>query len=137
PSLTMRGNDVVTPNGPAFTARIRGFANALVSDNDLTGASVDSNVVIEYGEGSVQLDSNHIVSTPAQARDVIHVAAKHVTFTGNHCTCPRAAGPQFHVHLLADSATATGNHVLESAVAPGKIVVAPVRPRRPTGRGGQ
>jgi hypothetical protein len=120
PSLTMRGNDVVTPNGPAFTARIRGFANALVSDNDLTGASVDSNVVIEYGEGSVQLDSNHIVSTPAQARDVIHVAAKHVTFTGNHCTCPRAAVPQFHVHLLADSATATGNHVLESAVAPGR-----------------
>ena len=131
PSLTVRGNNVVTPNGPAFTAHFKGSANALVSDNDLTGVSEGPNVVIEYGEGSVQLDSNHIVSTPANARDVVHVVAKHVTFTGNHCTCPMAAVPPFHVHLQADSATATGNHVLEGAVTQG---VASLRLFGPAGR---
>jgi Family of unknown function (DUF6519) len=119
PSLTVRGNDVVTSNGPVLSAWLRGSADALVSDNDLTGVSVGPNVMIEYREGTVQLDGNHIVSVPTQARETVHIVVRRVTFVGNHCTCPRVAADQFHVHLEANSATATGNHVLERAVVQG------------------
>jgi Family of unknown function (DUF6519)/Right handed beta helix region len=115
PVVTISGNEVVAPVGPALIVSGGGGGNMHVTGNHLRGEGTGRVVVLRNG-GAVQCTDNHIISHLAQAGRAVEVSARHVTFDANHCLCPRALSGVQHVLLEASgSVSATGNRVLETS----------------------
>jgi hypothetical protein len=115
PVVTISGNEVVAPVGPALFVGGGGVGNMHITGNHLRGEGTRE-VVVLRNVSTVQCTDNHIISHLAQADRAVEVSARHVTFDANHCLCPRALPRVEHVLLEASgSVSATGNRVLETS----------------------
>jgi len=115
PVVTISGNEVVAPVGPALFVGGGAGGNMHITGNHLQGEGTREVVVLRNG-GSVQCTDNHIISHLAQADRAVEVSARHVTFDANHCLCLQALPRVEHVLLEASgSVSATGNRVLETS----------------------
>jgi hypothetical protein len=114
-ALTVIHNEVLAPRGMAFICQAQGGGPLRVSANHLDSAYVEPGVRLALPDGSVQFNGNQVVSRlPATISGPVDIRARHVTFSANQCESRKALPKGFHVLLMGESVTATGNHCLET-----------------------